>query len=129
MTFAPVRAGVDLVDVARLERMLADSSPGFLASAWTKAEQADSELRPDRLAARWAAKEAAMKALGVGIGTLSPTDIEVRIDEFGAPELLLHGSARARSEDLNLKHWSLSLSHEGGLAIAFVVALAGGNHD
>ncbi len=129
MTFAPVRTGVDLVDVARLERMLADSSPEFLASGWTKEEQADSELRPDRLAARWAAKEAVMKALGVGIGTLSPTDIEVRIDEFGAPELVLHGAARTRSDDLNLKHWSLSLSHEGGLAIAFVVALAGGNHD
>lgn len=129
MTDMGIRTGVDLVDVARLERMIADSSPGFLASAWTEAEQADSELRPELLAARWAAKEAAMKVLGVGIGVLSPIDIEVRVNEFGAPGLVLHGAARSRSEELDLKHLSLSLTHESGFAIALVVALTGGRHD
>lgn len=70
-----------------------------------------------------------MKALGYGIGTFSPLDIEVQNSDAGAPILQLHGSALARAEELKIRHWSLALSHEAGFAVALVVALAGGSNN
>lgn len=101
-----------------------EADDAFLLRAWTVAELAYCNGDADRLAARWAAKEAMMKALGVGIGTIAPLDIEVIHDPAGAPELHLSGSAARRADELALQGWSLSLSHERGLAVAFVVATA-----
>lgn len=117
----PVRVGVDLVDTTRLRRMI-EADPAFLTTAWTSAELAYCEGNADRLAARWAAKEATMKALGVGIGSVAPLEIEVVHDPRGAPELQLSGAAARRAGELAVRGWSLALSHEGGLAVAFVVA-------
>lgn len=121
MSVLAVRVGVDLVDTVRL-RGLIEADPAFLATAWTRAELAYCEGDVDRLAARWAAKEATMKALGVGIGTVTPLEIEVVHDVRGAPELRLSGAAARRAGGLAVRGWSLALSHEGGLAVAFVVA-------
>lgn len=129
MITTPLRTGVDLVDVIRLQGMIDDSGPDFLASAWSPAELRDCEGNAQRLAARWAAKEATMKALDAAIGTVSPLDIEVRSSLTGAPSLTLYRAALARAEELKIGHWSLALSHEAGLAVAFVVALAGGTNN
>lgn len=128
MSNAPLLTGVDLVDVTRLQHMIEQSGPEFLTSGWSTAELNLCEGDASRLAARWAAKEATMKALGNGIGTFSPLDIEVITDNVGAPSLRLQGTAQQRAEELKVEYWSLALSHEGGFALAFVVALAGGRN-
>ena len=117
-----VRTGVDLSSVSALERRATRSHNDFIGRFWTEGERAESNGQYPKLAARWAAKEATMKALGWGIGKLDPTDIEVvTIDAM--PTLRLHRTAVVRAEELGLQQWSLSLSHEGDLAIALVVAI------
>lgn len=90
----------------------------------TPQERHDSADRMGSLAARWAAKEATMKVLGIGIGKLDPTDVEV-VAKGGKPTLRLHRDAAKRSTELGLAHWSVSLTHESGWAMAFVVAIGG----
>ena len=90
----------------------------------TPVERSDAAGRIGSLAARWAAKEATMKALGIGIGKLDPTDVEV-VTKDGQPTLRLHRNAALRSAALGLDHWSVSLTHDSGWAMAFVVAIGG----
>lgn len=113
-----LRVGIDLVRVSRIAESLELFGERFLRRVFTDAEVAYATAAPaltaERLAARFAAKEAAMKALGLsGVGF---RDIEVRSGEAG-PELCLHGpAARARGAEL-----AVSLSHEGDFATAIVV--------
>jgi holo-[acyl-carrier protein] synthase len=124
-----VGVGVDAVDVARFRRILA-RRPGFAARFFTDTEQADARRAPDpteSLAARFAAKEAVMKALGTGLGGFALTDVEVRRSaaggaRSGAPSLVLHGSAAALAEECGAGTLHLSLTHTTQVAIAFVVA-------
>jgi holo-[acyl-carrier protein] synthase len=115
---ASLRVGTDIVEVARVARMVDAVGQPFLDTAWTAAEQAACAGRTESLAARWAAKEAALKALAVGVDAVPLTDVEV----VPGPELLLHGAAAARASALGLTTWAVSLSHDGGLALAFVAA-------
>jgi len=122
--------GVDLIEIARIASAVERWGERFARRVWTPAERAYCAGRVQSLAARWAAKEAAAKALGVGLrGLGSPsagvawTDIEVGRDPAGRPWLLLHGAAGERAASLGISEWSLSLSHSGGLAIALVVGL------
>jgi holo-[acyl-carrier protein] synthase len=124
-----VGIGVDTVDVARFRRVLA-RRPGFAARFFTEAEQADAGRSPDpteSLAARFAAKEAVMKALGTGLGGFALTDVEVRRAGGegagrGTPTLVLHGAAADLAGRSGAGHLHLSLSHTTGVAVAFVVA-------
>lgn len=120
-----LRTGVDLVAVSALEAHLA-SDDSMRDLVWTQEEQRDCRDRPDRLAARWAAKEAVMKALGTGWPDIAWTDIAVTYDS-ARPRLLLHGEAAAEAQRLGLDQWEISLSHEAinhdVLATAMVVAL------
>jgi holo-[acyl-carrier protein] synthase len=124
-----VGVGVDAVDVARFRRVLA-RRPGFAARFFTDTEQADSHRSADpteSLAARFAAKEAVMKALGTGLGGFALTDVEVRRaggqgPTRGAPSLVLRGGAAARAYQCQAGQFHLSLTHTSELAIAFVVA-------
>ncbi|NYS18552.1 4'-phosphopantetheinyl transferase superfamily protein [Streptomyces sp. SJ1-7] len=84
--------------------------------------------RPERLASRWAAKEATMKALGQGVGQISPLEVEVEAAEGQMPTLLLSGNAAARARQLHLDTWSVSLTHEDRWALAFVVGLGNTGH-
>ena len=126
---AVVGIGVDAVDVARFRQILA-RRPGFAGRFFTAAEQADASRSPDpteSLAARFAAKEAVMKALGTGLGSFALTDVEVRRGDGegatrNAPSLLLHGGAAAVAEERDAGVFHLSLTHTTGVAIAFVVA-------
>ena len=83
----------------------------------------DTRVVPARLAARFAAKEAAAKALGTGIGDVSWVDIEVASDARGRPTLNLYKAAARLADDLGLQDWQVSLSHTDDLAIAFVAAI------
>jgi holo-[acyl-carrier protein] synthase len=116
-------SGVDLVDVARIRDAIDRHGQRFISRIFTETEQHESGGRFASLAARFAAKEAAAKALGCGIGDVGWLDIEIRGDENHAPHLYLHGEGRKLAEKLGLSNWSVSLSHTEGQAIAFVVAM------
>ena len=101
----------------------ADQTEG--APAYTDAEIAYCRGRPSRLAARFAAKEAVAKALGVGIfrrGGVYWRDVEVTRDRRGKPGIRLSGGALERARQEGLSHWALSLSHSREHAVAMVVA-------
>lgn len=119
-----LRVGTDITVVARIERLLQTVGEPFAARTWTPGERADSQGRAESLAGRWAAKEAALKALGAGVGVFPMTDIEV----VKGPELRLRGAAAERAGELGLTQWAVSISHDGGLALAVVVA-TGPEHD
>lgn len=122
--------GVDLVDIGRLAVMLSDSRAveDFLKLGWTDSERAYCDGDAERLAARWAAKEATMKALGQGIGPLSMTDIEIVTVDM-APTIRLSGKALQRALELGIDRWVLSISHERGMALASVLGTSGESND
>lgn len=117
-----IRTGVDLIEVHRVADAIERHGERFLDRVFTKLEQKECNGRVSSLAVRFAAKEAAAKALGCGIGDVSWLEIEVRSDEKKAPYLVLHGEGERLAIQLGLKTWSLSLSHTESQAIAFVVA-------
>lgn len=125
MIASSLRVGVDLVDVNQVRNMVEVTGESFLEAGWTDRERADCAGQAERLAARWAAKEATMKALGVGIGEISPLEVEVESSVGMAPALRLHGGAARESERLNIANWSVSLSHVESLAVAVVVGAEG----
>lgn len=118
-----LRTGVDLIEISRVREAIQRHGEKFLARIFTPAEQAECGGRFESLAARFAAKEAAAKALGCGIGDVSWREIEIRSDEKKAPHLYLYGSAEKISNELGLATWSVSLSHTESHALAFVVAV------
>lgn len=124
-TTAP-RCGVDLVHIGTVADLVAGGSPTFPNTCWTEAELQECGGAARRLASRWAAKEAVMKALGQGIGQLAPTDIEMRTDPSGAPHVRLHGPAATRALALGVDQFAVSLSEDMDYAIAFVVAQPSG---
>ncbi|MEN9935690.1 MAG: hypothetical protein RLZZ387_2269 [Chloroflexota bacterium] len=124
--------GVDIVEVARIERAAERWGERFLRRIYTAAELAAYARRPASLAARWAAKEAVGKLLGVGLrglggdhggAALQWTDVEVLSDPDGRPALTLHGGAAARARALGLGEIAVSLSHTREHAMAFAVAI------
>jgi holo-[acyl-carrier protein] synthase len=94
----------------------------FTGRVFTPAERAECGDRPESLAARWAAKEAAVKALGTGFGPVNYREIELLREGSGLPELRLNGRARTLAEARGLSSWVVSISHDGNYAIAFVAA-------
>ena len=114
--------GVDLVDIRRVAGLAERYGSRFTGRVFTSAEKAECGDRPESLAARWAAKEAVVKALGTGFGPVGFRDIELLREDAGQPELRLDGKARALAEARGLSSWAVSISHDGDYAIAFVVA-------
>jgi holo-[acyl-carrier protein] synthase len=117
-----IAVGVDLIEISRIETMVERYGDRFLDRIYTEGELAYAAGRLSALAARWAAKEAAAKALGTGIGQVGFQEIEVICDAQGKPELSLHGNAARLAARLNLSQFALSLSHTADYALAFVVA-------
>ena len=122
--------GVDLVDIARLERLL-ERWPGMAARLFTDAERAyaDERHRPGQhFAARYAAKEATFKALGTGWPSIGWHDVEVVAaeDRGSGPRLALTGRA---AEHAGGARALVSLSHDGGLAIAQVLLVGDSGRD
>ena len=117
--------GIDAVEIDRFRRVLA-RQPGMAARLFTEGERAYGERQRDpapRLAARFAAKEAVMKALGVGLGAFAFHDVEVVSATSGAPSLVLRGGAAALASERGVLDWRLSLTHTDHLAEAVAVAL------
>jgi holo-[acyl-carrier protein] synthase len=113
--------GIDLVDVRRIREVLARHPERFQSRHFTPAECAQCRAEPQRLATRWAAKEAAAKALGTGIGAVGWQEIEVLCDARGEPALRLHGEAAQRAALLGIGQWKVSLTHTNEQAAAVVV--------
>jgi holo-[acyl-carrier protein] synthase len=120
-----VGVGTDLVDVDRMRKVL-DRTPSFATRVFTEAERELAARRPDPakpLAARFAAKEAVMKAFGVGIGDVPIRTIEVARADSGEPSIVLHGQAAALAAERGVSRLLLSMTHTDHLAHAMVVAL------
>ena len=113
--------GVDIIEIPRVRQVLERYGERFLERVYTSGEIAYCRGRPPNLAARFAAKEATMKALGTGVRGVGWKDIEVVRQESGAPSIRLHGRAERRAERLGVQEISLSLSHSEDYAVAFVV--------
>jgi holo-[acyl-carrier protein] synthase len=117
--------GTDLVDIDRFRGVL-QRTPGVADRMFRDEERAYAEKAPDpaaRLAARFAAKEATLKSLGLGLGGMALSDIEVVKHDDGRPELRLHGAAAEVAEAAGAKRFLLTISHTDHLAQATVVAL------
>jgi holo-[acyl-carrier protein] synthase len=112
--------GIDLVDVDRFRRLM-ERRPRILERLFTESERRDAHDRPERLAARFAAKEATLKTLGAGMGEAPWRSIEVTLNDAGAPSLVLHDRARELAGAQGVGYLHVSLSHTEHLAAAFVV--------
>ena len=109
--------GIDVVELVRFEASLA-RTPALRDKLFTPAEAA---LPLQSLAARFAAKEALAKSLGAGGGMLW-TDAEVVVDDAGRPSLAISGTVRERADALGVTSLHVSMSHDGGIASATVIA-------
>ncbi|MBI1794744.1 MAG: holo-ACP synthase [Chloroflexi bacterium] len=118
-----LRTGVDLIEISRIEEVVARHGKHYLERIYTAAELEQFGKRIESLAGRFAAKEAVAKALGCGIGELTWKEIEILGDEQNAPALILHGAALEKAKEFGLATWSISISHSMSHAVAFVVAL------
>lgn len=120
-----VGLGVDIAEVARVQAAIARHGEHFLRRVFTPTEIEYCEKhrnRYERYAARFAAKEAAMKALGTGWRHgVRWVDIEVRREPSGKPALALRGATRAIADQLGVKHIALSLTHTESQALAQVI--------
>lgn len=126
MTF---RLGTDIVYIPRIQAMVERFGDRFLRRVYTPGEQLDCGLGDrlptrttiNKLAGRWAAKEAVVKALGTGWRGVGYTDIEIRRSQSGVPIVHLHGRAMVLLSTFLEVQWQLSLSHDGDYAIATAI--------
>jgi holo-[acyl-carrier protein] synthase len=119
-----VGIGIDLVHVERMSRAIERGQERLLARLFTDKERADADgpARDEKLAARFAAKEATFKALGTGwAGGVGWRHVEVVREASGKPRLELSGKAAERARALGASRFHVSLSHHGGMAAALVV--------
>ena len=118
-----LRTGVDLIEISRIEEVVARHGKHYLERVYTLAELEQCGKRAESLAGRFAAKEAAAKALGCGIGDVTWKEIEVLGDEQNAPVLTLHGIAKQLADEIGLTEWSVSISHSQSHTVATVVMM------
>lgn len=122
---APLAHGIDIVEVSRVADLISRHRERSLERLFTEAERAYCIGRAreiEHLAARFAAKEAALKALGTGWAQgLGWTDIEVTRQPSGKPGLVLHGRAAEVAAELGITAWLISMSHTESTAIASVI--------
>ena len=119
-----IGVGVDAVDVARMRQIL-QRTPSFETRTFTSGECADAHKRGDpseRFAARFAAKEAVMKSLGLGLGAFGFHDVETVLLPSGAPQLVVRNRAAELADTAGVRTWHLTLTHTDAVAIAVVVA-------
>jgi len=120
-----VAIGVDLIEIPRIARALNDFGERFLNRVYTARERERYATRVPELAARFAAKEATSKALGLGIRGIHWREMEILTNRRGKPVLVLHDRAAARAQALGLHHFSVSMTHSRTDAMAFVVGIRG----
>lgn len=125
---AVMGVGVDIVEVERIRRALLRHGERFLERVFSQEERSRCGARRDPapcLAACFAAKEAASKALGTGMESLSWKELVLLSGPAGRPVMELRGSALARAEELGVDRILVSVSHSRGYAVAVAFALAG----
>jgi holo-[acyl-carrier protein] synthase len=118
-----VGVGIDVVPVDRFAATIA-RTPALVDRLFTAGEQVSGSgapRSPESLAARFAAKEALAKSLGAG-GGMRWTDAEVVVDDAGRPSLTITGTVRERADALGVTRLHVSMSHDGGIASATVIA-------
>jgi holo-[acyl-carrier protein] synthase len=126
---AGVRVGIDTVSVPAIAESMARFGDRFLARLFTPQEIADARAvqgepaQHERIAARFAAKEAVIKALDLPEAGIGWRDIELTRGGNGRPALALHGRAAAHASAVGVRQWAVSISHERDHACAVVVAL------
>lgn len=113
--------GVDLIEVARVEKAIQRWGDRFLQRIYTGNELRLCRQKPWRLAGRFAGKEAVMKAMGTGIRGISWREIEILAEPSGRPNVNLIGKALAKANEMNISKLAISLSDTREHAIAFVV--------
>jgi holo-[acyl-carrier protein] synthase len=116
--------GVDVIVISRVGRVLGRHPARFLRRVFTPEEVAVCRGRVRELAARFAAKEAVMKALGTGARGLAWREIEILPDRRGKPLVYLHGLAAQRAAAIGARGLDVSVTHDSDLAIAVVVGMA-----
>jgi holo-[acyl-carrier protein] synthase len=123
-----VAHGIDLVDFPRIAEMVERHGERFMNRIFTEAERAyakSTRNQMEKLAGRFAAKEAILKLLGTGWrGKIAWTDIEVVNNAMGQPEVTLSGEVEKIAKNLGIAHISVSITHTANFAIASAVALA-----
>ena len=120
--------GIDIVETARVKRLVDEHGQRFLDRCFTREEQAYCSRSPKRyyehLAGRFAAKEAVLKVLGTGWrGGIQWTDIEILREESGQPKIRLTGECERIARELGIVHWHVSLSHIETHATASAIGL------
>lgn len=117
-----LRVGTDLTSVPEVREAIAAYGDRYLSRIYTPEERADTRDDPAGLAARFAAKEAVVKVLRPGDDAVPWNDIRVRRHPAGWTDLVLRGRAAERAREAGLDDWAVSLTHEGDLASAVVIA-------
>jgi len=125
---APPLHGVDLVEPERIASMIERHGERLLSRLFTDAEraycEANAKRRMEHYAARFAAKEAVLKAIGTGWrGGIAWTDVEVTRSTSGAPGLRLCGETGRIADEIGIADWRISISHTPKMAIASVIGL------
>ena len=116
-----VTVGVDIIEIDRVARAVERWGQRFLERVYTPGEVAFCRGRSDRLASRFAAKEAVMTALGTGNRGVAWREVEVVREPGEAPSIVLHGRASRRAQALGIESLAVSLSHSRAYAVASVV--------
>ena len=113
--------GVDIIEIARIKRAIARWSESFLRRVYTDPELRMCHKKPSSLAARFAGKEAVIKAFGTQNKGIGWKDIEILSEPSGKPSVHFHGKAQNQANSLGLNRLAISLSHSREYAIAFVI--------
>ncbi|TMD60105.1 MAG: holo-[acyl-carrier-protein] synthase [Chloroflexi bacterium] len=113
--------GVDIIETARIKRVLDKFGDRFLRRVYTEWERGYCRRNVLHLAGRWAAKEAVSKVLGLGVHGVGWREIEILRTPFGQPIVRLHGNAERRRQHLGLGDMTVSISHIRDLAVAAAV--------
>ncbi len=116
--------GIDIIEIARIERAIARWGGSFLHRIYTELELKLSHSKPSSLAARFAGKEAVVKAIGTQTKGIGWREIEILAEPDGKPLVRLYGKAQNQADSLGLGKLAISLSHSKEYAVAFVVGEA-----
>jgi holo-[acyl-carrier protein] synthase len=124
--------GIDLVDIAEMRRWIEDARDPLIPRCFVQEELdevGDGLDRVERLAGRFAAKEAVLKALGTGFGAgVAFSDVIIHRAAGEPPQVRLSGGAAKAAADRGITEWRLSISHVGAMAMASAIAIGGAPH-
>ena len=121
MSLSSISVGIDIIEIYRIEQAISSWQDSFLKRIYTEAELKSYHNRAPSLAARFAAKEAVMKALGTGAKGVNWRDIEILSNSEGAPVVQLHERAERKAKENGITKFSVTMSHCKEYAVAFVI--------